>query len=124
MIGKSSKTLFAFLSDFKNFEHLMPEQVINWKASDVNCSFTIKNMGDIQLEIIDMVEDSHIHITSTGNVPFDIDMKAHLEPIDEEKSNVHIVLEGEMSQMIYLMAKKPLQNLANHMVQRLREHHS
>ena len=124
MVGKSSKTLFAFLSDFKNFEHLMPEQVTNWKATEANCSFTIKNMGDISLEIIDRVEDSHIHITSSGNVPFDVDLKAHLQAIDDESSNVHIVLEGEMSQMIFLMAKKPLQNLANHMVQRLREHHS
>lgn len=124
MVGKSSRTLFSFLSDFKNFEHLMPEQVTNWQANDVNCSFTIKNMGDIELEMIDKVADSHIHITSSGNVPFDVDLKAHLEPIDEEKSNVHIVLEGEMSQMVYLMAKKPLLNLANHMVHRIREHHS
>ena len=123
VVNKSSKKIFSFLGNFENFEKLMPEQVSNWNATELDCSFTIKNMGDIRLKIVEKKEDSHIHITSVGDLPFDVDMKAHIEPFGEDQTKVHIDLEGNMSQMIFMMAKKPLQNLANHIVERLKEHH-
>ena len=43
--------VFSFLSDFNNFQDLMPEQIVNWKSENDSCSFTIKGMSDINMKI-------------------------------------------------------------------------
>ncbi len=123
IINKSAVNIFNFLGDFNNFEKLMPEQIINWKSTEFACSFTIKGMANIRMRIEEKNHHSHIHIKSDGKVPFDFDMMFFLEAIDEEKAKVHIELEADISTMLLLMAKKPLQNLINIMISKLKEHH-
>jgi len=48
-INSSIETVFNFLSNFNNFEKLMPEQIINWKSTEDTCSFTIKGMTDLSM---------------------------------------------------------------------------
>ena len=123
IINKSAVNIFNFLGDFNNFEKLMPEQIINWKSTELACSFTIKGMADIGMRIEEKNHHSHIHIKSDGKVPFDFDMMFFLEAIDEEKAKVHIELEADISTMLLIMAKKPLQNLINIMISKLQDHH-
>ena len=51
-INRPATEIFKFLSDFNNFEKLLPEQVINWQTSGNTCSFTIKGMADIALSML------------------------------------------------------------------------
>ena len=50
-IQKSQEDIYAFLSDFNNFEKLMPEQVTNWQSTDESCSFTIQGMADLKMKM-------------------------------------------------------------------------
>ena len=52
-ISASQEDVYTFLSDLNNLEKLMPEQVINWKSSQDDCSFTIKGMADMTLNIVE-----------------------------------------------------------------------
>ncbi len=124
LVNKSISHLYNFLSDFRNFEKLMPEQVTDWNASDKTCSFTIKNMGHVSLKIIELKENAHIKITGDGKTPFEFDLIARLDSLKDEATNVHMELIANMSPMILMMAKKPLQNLVNHMAHKVKEHHS
>ena len=37
-MNKTAKEVFDFLSDFNNFQKLMPEQVVDWKSTADECS--------------------------------------------------------------------------------------
>ena len=124
LVNRSATRLYGFLRDFRNFEKLMPEQVTKWNATETSCSFTIKNMGHVSLKIIELKENAHVKITGDGKTPFEFDLIARLDPISDESTNVHMQIIANMSPMIQMMAKKPLQNLVNHMAHKVREHHS
>ena len=46
-VQKSAEHIFNFLSNFNNFEKLMPEQVTNWQSTEEECSFTISGMASL-----------------------------------------------------------------------------
>lgn len=124
IVNRPLSHLYSFLSDFRNFEKLMPEQVTNWSATDTTCSFTIKNMGHINLKIVELKENAHVKITGDGKVPFEFDLIARIEPLEQNSTNVHMEIIANMSPMIQMMAKRPLQNLVNHMARKVKDHHS
>ncbi|MDZ7741614.1 MAG: SRPBCC family protein [Bacteroidota bacterium] len=119
-INNTTRNIFDFLSDFNNFEKLMPEQVTNWKSSHSTCSFTIQGMADISMKIENTVQDEKVHMKSE-EAPFDFDMVSYLEKTETEQTNVRIELEAQINPMMLMMVKRPLQNLVNIMVEKLKE---
>lgn len=63
-INSSTGEIFSFLSNFKNFRDLMPEQIVNWKSDEEYCSFTIEGMADIGMKIEEKVPNEKIRIIS------------------------------------------------------------
>ncbi len=122
-INKPNEEIFNFLSNFNNFEKLMPEQVINWNSTEDTCSFTVKGMADIGMRIKEANKFSFIHIASDGKVPFDFNMMCNIEPAENNQSQVQLELKANMNPMLAMMAKRPLQNLINIMVSKLKEHY-
>ncbi len=123
LINKPNEEIFSFLSNFNNFKKLMPEQVTNWNSTEDTCSFTVKGMADIGMRIKEANKFSFIHISSEGKVPFDFDMICHIEPAENNQSQVQLELKANMNPMLAMMAKRPLQNLIDIMVSKLKEHH-
>ncbi len=119
-IKNTAGYIYNFLSDFNNFEKLMPEQVTNWKSSHSTCSFTIQGMADISMKIENTVQDEKVHMKSE-EAPFDFDMISYLTKIDTDQTRVRIELEANINPMMLMMVKRPLQNLVNIMVEKLKE---
>jgi hypothetical protein len=120
-INNSSEKIFHFLSDLNNFEKLMPEQVINWKSDKDSCSFTIKGMTDLSLRISDKTPNSKIIIIPGEKAPFDFSLICQL---NEPKANLtiaQIIFNAELSTMMEMLAKNPLQNFVNMLASKLKE---
>jgi hypothetical protein len=120
-INNSAQNIFNYLSDFNNFEKLMPSQVTNWQSSTDECSFTINGMATIGMKIIEKTPFSKITITSNGKVPFDF----HLYVLIEEKGANNCVgqltFESDMNPMLKMMVEKPLGNFFNMLANRMKE---
>ena len=123
IVNKPVGKIYDFPTDFNNFERLMPEQVIKWESDAASARFTIKDMAEIGMRIEEVDQNKFVLITSDGKVPFDFKLKVNLEQKDEENTAVHIDFDGKVGAMIAMMAKKPLTNLVNHMVDRIKHHH-
>jgi len=120
LVNKSAEEVYLFLSDFRNFEKLMPEQVTNWKATDEECSFTIKGMASLGMKIKNKNPNSLIEIESSGKVPFNFTMKCMIAG-KQQQSSVKLLLEADMNPMLKMLAEKPLTNFLNMLVNRLAE---
>src|SRR4051812_5483999 len=68
-VDKSAKEVFDFLSDFNNFRKLMPEQVVDWKSTADECTFTIKGMATLGMKIVEKIPDSFIRVVKKGSAP-------------------------------------------------------
>lgn len=118
-INNSAEKIYNYLSNFKNFEMLMPAQVTNWEATSDECSFTISGMATIGMKIIEKIPFSKIIISSNGKVPFDFKMYIYLTEKGATASVGQITFESELNPMMKMMVEKPLGNFFNMLAKKL-----
>ena len=119
-IRQSSNFIYNYLSDFNNFERLLPEQVINWSATADQCSFTIKGMADLALKMGNNKANEIIMYESTEPSPFEFNLSFILED-QQVKTSVQAILSAKLNPMIKMMASRPLQNFVNILTEKLKE---
>ena len=112
-INKSSSEVFAFLTDFNNFQKLMPPQVTNWKSTADECSFTISGMASIGMKIVEKIPNSMIKIVSNGKVPFEFTLNIPLTENSPTQTTGQIIFESDLNPMMAMMVEKPLKNFFN-----------
>jgi len=120
-INKPASEVFSFLSDFNNFQKLMPPQVTNWKSTADECSFTISGMASIGMKILEKVPNSLIKITSHGKVPFAFALDIHLTETAPAQTTGQLIFESDLNPMMAMMVEKPLRNFFNLLVGKMRE---
>ena len=117
--------IFAFLSNFNNFEGLMPQQQItNWKSTEESCSFTVQGMGDFGLKIKEKIPETKIIIVpdTAKPIPVSFNLICELAHMTDETTEAMIRIEADLPVMIAMMAGKPLQNLVNILAERLQQY--
>jgi hypothetical protein len=120
-IANSAEKIFTYLSDFNNFEKLMPSQVTNWTSTTEECSFTINGMATIGMKIIDKAPFSKITISSHGKVPFEFKLFVLLTEKDPNNCTGQLTFESDMNPMIKMMVEKPLGNFFNMLAQKMKD---
>jgi hypothetical protein len=120
-IENSVENVFVFLSDFNNFQKLMPSQVTNWTSTETECSFTINGMATIGMKILEKTPHSNIKISSNGKVPFNFILNVNLASLEANKSTGQLVFEADLNPMIKMMVEKPLTNFFNLLAERMKE---
>lgn len=123
-INAPADKVYTFLSDFTNFEHLMPEQIKNWQADADSCSFTIEGMATLNMRIASKNPPKNIHIVADGKNPIDYTLDIFLFEVNEAKSKVEIVFNADLNPFIKAMASRPLQNFVDMLAQKLQQHFS
>lgn len=120
-INNSVENVFNFLSNFNNFEKLMPEQVSNWSSNENECAFTISGMATIGMKIVEKTPYSAIKISSSGKVPFNFELFIFLNELGPKKSQGQLIFEAQLNPMLKMMVEKPLSNFFNILAQKLKE---
>ena len=106
-VQKTAKYLFNFLSDFKNFEQIMPENTETFELRENGFVFGLKGMPKIKLKLAETIPHSKITLASAAEqFPFTLTVNI-IE--DSEKCNINFKFDGQFNPMISMMVKKPLQ---------------
>jgi hypothetical protein len=123
-INCSCSKIYTFVSDFNNFQKLMPEQVSNWMSTSDTCSFQITGMGTLSLRIKEKYPETKIVIVpETGTkIPFTFELMCQLDSISETSTDVEFIFKHQMPAMISMMASRPLQNLVDIFAKKLKEY--
>lgn len=116
------KSLFVFLSDFKNFESILPaDKVEQFKVTETGCSFFIKGITPMTVTLDDKKEYEYILFSSQGLGKFNFTLKAFFIGEPQQPGQCKIELSGDMNPFIKSMAEKPLGALINSMSLKLSE---
>ncbi len=115
VVSASQNKVFQFLSDFNNYEQLMPEQIVNWQSDTETCSFTIKGMADIKLKFARKEASRLLELVPEGKTPVKFSLLVNLEPdmLNEQKTVVTVHVDADLNPMLAMIAKRPFENLAN-----------
>jgi carbon monoxide dehydrogenase subunit G len=120
-IDNSAKNIFTILSDFNNYEKLMPSQVTNWSATKDECTFTISGMATISMKIVEKVPHSLIRISSHGKVPFNFTLNVNLTETGPSSCKGQLVMDADLNLMLKMMAEKPLGNFLNMLAEKMKD---
>ncbi len=107
--------VFQFLSNFNNYEKLMPEQIVNWQSDEETCSFTIKGMADIRLKFSRKEHPRFLELVPDGKTPVNFTLQVNIAPypMNEQQSEVSVHVDADLNPMLAMFARKPFENLAN-----------
>ena len=120
IVNYSPQKIFSFISDFQNFEALLPaDKIENYTYTEESCSFRIKGMSDLGLTISEKDEPGKISYVSTGGKPFPFRMDVIIQDLGDNKSEVYIDFDGEINSFMKMMVEKPLTNFFNMLVTKL-----
>ena len=119
-VEKSAEYLYTQLSDVKNFEKLMPENIAKFEVlGDDIFNFGLKGMPEIKLRIKEGIPHSKINLAAASDkLPFTL--VASIDAISENSSAVKLDFEGDFNPMMAMMIKGPIskfiESLATNMV--------
>lgn len=117
-----AEKIFTFLSDFNNFQSLMPAQVTNWTSTSETCSFTINNMATVGMRIVSKEPFSKIHISSDGGkVPFSFTLDVVITPTGDSSCIGQLLFNADIPMFIRPMVVGPLTNFFNLLVKKMAE---
>ena len=107
-VEKSSEYLFNALSDVKNFEKLMPENIAKFEVlGDDIFNFGLKGMPEIKLRLKEGVPHSKVNLAAASDkLPFTL--TANLDAVTENTTSVQLVFDGEFNPMMAMMIKGPI----------------
>lgn len=120
-VNKPAAEVFAFLSNFNNFQKLMPPQVVDWTSNEDECHFKISGMASIGMKIIEKTPNSVIKVVSNGKVPFNFTLDIFLTEIDPSKTSGQLVFQADINPMMSMMVEKPLRNFFNLLAGKMKE---
>ena len=114
------KELYDFLTDFKNFKSILPEdKVENFEYSADSCSFNIKGITALTIKVISKTPYTSVKFQSEGLAKFNFILETKFVGAPQNAGQCYIELFADMNPFIKTMAEKPLTTLVNTMSQKL-----
>jgi carbon monoxide dehydrogenase subunit G len=119
-IPQSQEKIFSFLSDFNNFEKLMPPQVTEWKSTKDTCSFNISGMAKVAMKIESSTPNGKIHMISDGGkLPFSFTLDALINSKTETSCTGQLIFEADIPIFIRPMVTGPLEKFFNALAKKM-----
>ena len=112
-ISKGDAEVFEFLTDFNNFEQLMPDSVAKFELlGEDSFVFALKGMPEIVLKRKEQTPNSQVILgAASDKLPFQLQID--INSVDENQSEVQWSFEGEFNAMMAMMIKAPITNFMN-----------
>jgi carbon monoxide dehydrogenase subunit G len=120
-VNSTPAAVYNYLSDFNNFEHLMPEQISDWESTEEQCSFSITGMGKVGLKISEKQINESITYVPEGSIPFHFNLQANIKEISQGKCTIDYLINADLNPMLSMMASGPLKNLVDIMAEKTGE---
>ena len=118
-VEKSAEYIFNALTDVRNFEKLMPENIAKFEVTD-DTSFVFGLKGMPEIKLVKKSATPHHEIVlgaASSKLPFTLTAK-----IDEngaDNSDVQLFFEGEFNAMIGMMIKGPISKFMETLVENM-----
>jgi transcriptional regulator of met regulon len=122
IVPKNIVSLYDFISDFRNFKALLPEDRITDYQSDIDwCEFTIIGLTKIYLKTAVKTPYELVRVKSEHVRNIEIEISIILNKIDENTTRGQVNLEADTNAFLKIMVENPLKNLANMIAKKMHD---
>ena len=107
-VSKSAQELFDLLTDVRNFEKLMPDNIAKFEViGDDAFIFGLKGMPEIKLKMKEKVAPNKVVLgAASDKLPFTL--TASIDAVSDNNSDVKLDFVGEFKPMMAMMIKGPI----------------
>jgi len=107
-VQKSAQYMFDQLTDVKNFEKLMPDNIAKFEVTgEDSFIFGLKGMPEIKLKMKDKTAPTKVVLgAASDKLPFTL--TGNITPTSDDSSDVQLHFEGEFNAMMAMMVKGPI----------------
>ncbi len=118
-VDQSAEYLFNALSDVKNYEKLMPENIAKFEVlGDDIFNFGLKGMPEIKLRLKEGNPHTKVNLAAASDkLPFTL--TANLESVTATSTAVQLHFEGEFNPMMAMMIKGPISKFIETLAQNM-----
>lgn len=119
-IQTSAQNVFKLCSNCCLFGSTLPPQVTDYTATENECHFNIQGMAKIDLTIVEKIEYTTIHYQATADKPINLDLFININDCGNYCES-YINIDVDIPVFIAGMVKKPLQNFADQLIEKIKE---
>jgi ribosome-associated toxin RatA of RatAB toxin-antitoxin module len=107
-VQKSAQELFDLLTDVRNFEKLMPDNIAKFEVIGEDAFiFGLKGMPEIKLKMKEKTAPNKIVLgAASDKLPFTL--VSNIDSISDSESAVQLIFDGEFNAMMAMMIKGPI----------------
>ena len=119
IVQKSADQLCDFLTDVKNFEVLMPDNISKFQVlNDKAFIFALKGMPEIALEVKEVEKPDKVVLGAISDkLPFTLTGNINKE--SDTSSSIELLFDGEFNAMMAMMIKGPITKFIETLVSNL-----
>lgn len=119
-IESSDERIYNFLTDFNNFKNLIPEdKVSNWQSDENSCRFTVSPIGETGVKVVEKKPCKLIKLSSIDENKYNFIFWVQLKQVAENDTHIKLTLQTDINPVMQMMAKKPLQEFLDKLVDQL-----
>jgi carbon monoxide dehydrogenase subunit G len=116
----SQETVYNFISDFRNFNRLLPsEHLRNLEITGDTIRFNLDGLGPVGLKIAERTPSSQLVITGTENSSASFTFWFNIRAVSDSQSEVNLILQANLNMFLEMMARGPLQQFVDLMIDKL-----
>lgn len=124
LLNADRNTVYSFLSDFRNFNELIPSQVKDWEATADFCSFKAEGAGQVKLRYKSRSQDL-IEIEPDMNLPVSGSIVLFVSLEDKlPKTKASVGANVSIPPMFSMMLSRPLKNMLEMIATALEKHYN
>ncbi len=122
-IDSTPEEVYKFISNFDNFENIIPkEHIKEWESDGDSCRFKVDKIGNVGLKIVDKEEYKTVKYSSDGKVPFNFFLWIQLKEKADDKSWVKITIKADINPMMRMMVGSHIDKFLNVMTDAISKH--
>jgi len=124
LLNADRTAVYSFLSDFRNFNQLIPAQAKDWEATADSCSFKAEGAGQVKLRYKSRSHDL-IEIEPEMNLPVPGSIVLFVKLDDKlPKTMAMVGANVDVPVMFSMMLKRPLKNMVDMIAQALEKYYN
>ena len=118
-VEKSAQYIFDALTDVKNFEKLMPENIAKFEVTgDESFIFALKGMPEIKLKMKEKTAPNKVVLgAASDKLPFML--TGNINAVSDASSEIQLLFEGEFNAMMAMMVKGPISKFIETLAQNM-----
>ena len=112
--------LFELSSNCQNLARFLPEQVKEFSATEDSCSFTIENIANVILTILEKTPCTYIRYKAENDKNIPVSLELNYTAVSENETDVQVNLDVDIPFFLKPVIEKPLQRFVEELSEKIK----